>query len=109
MKKFDAIVIGTGQAGPSLAASLASHGKKTAIIEKSSLGGTCVNVGCTPTKAYVASARRAYIAGNSEEMGVKINGNLSIDLRTIKKRKDDLIHNSKMVWKRCLTITRILH
>ncbi len=95
MKKFDAIIIGTGQAGPSLAASLANHGKKTAIIEKSFLGGTCVNVGCTPTKAYVASARRAYIASNSGEMGVKINGTVSVDLGTIKKRKDDLIENSR--------------
>lgn len=50
--KFDAIIIGTGQAGPSLAASLAKNGFKTAIIEKVHLGGTCVNVGCTPTKAY---------------------------------------------------------
>ena len=95
MRKFDAIIIGTGQAGPSLATSLANHGKKTVIIEKNLLGGTCVNVGCTPTKAYVASARRAYIAGNSEDMGVKINGNVSIDLKTIKKRKDDLIQNSR--------------
>lgn len=95
MKKFDAIIIGTGQAGPSLAASLANNGKKTAIIEKDLLGGTCVNVGCTPTKTYIASARRAFIARNSEEMGVIINGNVSVDLRTIKKRKDDLIENSR--------------
>jgi len=78
-----------------LAASLANHGKKTAIIEKDLLGGTCVNVGCTPTKAYVACARRAFIARNSEEMGVKINGTVSVDLKVIKKRKDDLIQNSR--------------
>ncbi len=95
MRKFDAIIIGTGQAGPSLAASLANHGKKTAIIEKDLLGGTCVNVGCTPTKAYVASARRAFIARNSEEMGVKINGTVSVNLKTIKERKDNLIENSR--------------
>ena len=70
--KFDAIIIGTGQAGPSLAASLAKNGFKVAIIEKSHLGGTCVNEGCTPTKAYVASARRAYIAKNSADLGIEI-------------------------------------
>lgn len=95
MEKFDAIIIGTGQAGPSLAASLASHGYKTAIVEKGHLGGTCVNVGCTPTKAYVASARRAFAAGNSEEHGVILEGNLKIDLKRIKKRKDKLIEDSR--------------
>lgn len=93
--KFDAIIIGTGQAGPSLAASLARNGLKTAIMEKDHLGGTCVNVGCTPTKAYVASARRAFISGNSEEMGVSLEGNLKIDLKMIKERKDKLIQDSR--------------
>lgn len=94
MKKFDAIIIGTGQAGPPLAASLAGKGYKTAIIEKSDLGGTCVNNGCTPTKAYVASARRAFIAGNSEELGVSLEGKVKIDLKKIKERKDKLISDS---------------
>jgi pyruvate/2-oxoglutarate dehydrogenase complex dihydrolipoamide dehydrogenase (E3) component len=94
MKKFDAIIIGTGQAGPPLAASLARNGLKTAIIEKAALGGTCVNTGCTPTKAYVASARRAFIAGNSREMGVNIEGEVQVDLKTIKARKDQLIADS---------------
>ena len=62
--KYDAIIIGTGQAGTPLASSLANKGLKTAIIEKDQLGGSCVNVGCTPTKAYVASARRAFVAKN---------------------------------------------
>lgn len=94
MKNFDAIIIGTGQAGPPLAASLAKKGFKTAIIEKGDLGGTCVNTGCTPTKAYVASARRAYIAGNSGELGVSVEGNVKVDLRKIKERKDRLISDS---------------
>lgn len=94
MKKFDAIVIGTGQAGPSLASSLAENGWKIAIIEKSELGGTCVNTGCTPTKAYVASARRAYIASNSEDMGVTVEGKVKVDLKKIKERKDKLIADS---------------
>lgn len=95
MKKFDAIIIGTGQAGPSLAASLAKNNYKVAIIEKGYLGGTCVNVGCTPTKAYVASARRAFIAKNSENLGIGINGNVTVNLKTIKARKDKLISNSR--------------
>lgn len=95
MEKFDAIIIGTGQAGPSLAASLAKNGYKTAIIEKSHLGGTCINVGCTPTKAYVASARRAFIGGNSEEHGLILEGNLKIDLKRIKQRKDKLVQDSR--------------
>lgn len=94
MKKFDAIVIGTGQAGPSLAASLAKNGFKTAIFEKSELGGTCVNTGCTPTKAYVASARRAYVASNSQELGVTVEGKVKVDLKKIKERKDKLIADS---------------
>lgn len=94
MKKFDAIVIGTGQAGPSLAASLAKNGFKTAIFEKSELGGTCVNTGCTPTKAYVASARRAYVASNSQELGVTVEGKVKVDLKKIKERKDKLLADS---------------
>jgi len=93
--KFDAIIIGTGQAGPSLAASLAKNGFKVAIIEKSHLGGTCVNEGCTPTKAYVASARRAYVAKNSEELGIEIEGNVKVNLKKIKERKDRLIQDSR--------------
>lgn len=91
MRNFDAIIIGTGQAGPPLASSLAKKGKKVAIVEMSDLGGTCVNTGCTPTKAYVASARRAYVAQNSEDHGLSIEGNFQIDLRKIKARKDKLI------------------
>lgn len=94
MKDFDAIIIGTGQAGPPLAMSLAKNGLKTAIIEKAALGGTCVNTGCTPTKAYVGSAKRAFMAKNSEALGVSIEGKVKIDLKTIKQRKDVLISDS---------------
>ena len=94
MRNFDVIIIGTGQAGPPLAASLAGKGQKVAIIEKSDLGGTCVNTGCTPTKAYVASARRAFVAKNSEEHGIFIKGEVQIDLKKIKARKDKLISES---------------
>lgn len=93
--KCDAIIIGTGQAGPPLAGKLAGNGYKTAIIEKDQYGGTCVNVGCTPTKAYVASARRAWVAKNSADLGISIEGNVRVDLGKIKSRKDDLVKESR--------------
>ncbi|WP_205521150.1 mercuric reductase [Psychroflexus aurantiacus] len=92
---YDAIIIGTGQAGPSLAASLAKNGSRIAVIEKSHLGGTCVNVGCTPTKAYVASARRAFIAKNSFELGIEIKGDVQVNLKAIKERKDKIVSDSR--------------
>ncbi len=94
MKQYDAIIIGAGQAGGPLARKLAEAGKKTAIIEKRWVGGTCVNDGCTPTKTMVASAKMAYMAANSGALGVKIKS-FSVDLRKIKKRKDDIVHQSR--------------
>jgi pyruvate/2-oxoglutarate dehydrogenase complex dihydrolipoamide dehydrogenase (E3) component len=93
--KYDAVIIGTGQAGPPLAAKLAGNGIKTAIIEKDTYGGTCVNVGCTPTKAYVASARRAWAAKNSAELGVSVQGDVQINLKKIKARKDKIVEESR--------------
>lgn len=92
--KFDAIIIGTGQAGPPLAGKLAENGFKTAVIEKNAYGGTCVNVGCTPTKAYVASARRAWVAKNSRELGVSVN-DVTVDLKAIRQRKEDIVKESR--------------
>ncbi len=91
MHKYDAIVIGAGQAGGPLAKKLALAGKKTALIEKRWIGGTCVNDGCTPTKTMVASAKMAYMAHNSQPLGVKVKG-VSMDMPTVKKRKDAIIH-----------------
>jgi len=91
MKQYDAIVIGSGQAGGPLAKKLALAGKKTALIEKRWIGGTCVNDGCTPTKTMVASAKMAYMAANSLPLGIKIKG-FSVDLPKIKKRKDAIVH-----------------
>jgi pyruvate/2-oxoglutarate dehydrogenase complex dihydrolipoamide dehydrogenase (E3) component len=91
MKQYDAIVIGSGQAGGPLAKKLALSGKKTALIEKRWVGGTCVNDGCTPTKTMVASAEMAYLAANSTPLGVKIK-NFSVDLQQIRKRKDEVVH-----------------
>lgn len=85
---YDAIVIGTGQAGPSLAAKLAGAGQKVAIIERHQFGGTCVNTGCIPTKTLVASARTAYIARRAADFGVTIAGRIDVDMRAVKARKD---------------------
>jgi pyruvate/2-oxoglutarate dehydrogenase complex dihydrolipoamide dehydrogenase (E3) component len=90
IKKYDAIIIGAGQAGSPLAKKLALAGKKTAIIEKRYVGGTCVNDGCTPTKTWVASAKAAYLASKSRELGVKIKG-YKVDMAQIKKRKDEIV------------------
>ncbi|MCH2451348.1 MAG: FAD-containing oxidoreductase [Gracilimonas sp.] len=94
MEKFDGIIIGTGQAGPSLAARCAAEGLETAVIEKDKFGGTCVNTGCTPTKAMVASARAAFMARRGDEFGVEIDGNIRVDLKKVKARKDELVQNS---------------
>jgi len=95
MPDFDAIIIGTGQAGPSLALSLAGAGMKVAVVERSLIGGTCVNTGCTPTKAMVASAFAAQIARRAAEYGVAIRGDVGVDMRRIKSRKDAIVAASR--------------
>lgn len=94
MKNFDYIIIGTGQAGVPLAFSLAKEGT-VAIIEKSFLGGTCVNNGCIPTKAYVASARRAWDALHGDALGIEIPEGTKVNLKKIKERKDKLVNDSR--------------
>ncbi len=79
-EKYDAIVIGTGQSGPSLAGRLAAEGLKTAVLERKLFGGTCVNVGCTPTKALVASARAAHMARRAADFGVVLKEQVSVDM-----------------------------
>ncbi len=91
MKKFDAIIIGTGQAGPSLSARLAGEGMKVAVIERKLFHGTCVNTGCVPTKTLVASARAAYVARRAADFGVMIDGPIKIDMKKVKDRKDDIV------------------
>ncbi len=92
--KYDAIIIGTGQSGPSLAAAFAGKGMQVAIIERNLFGGTCVNTGCIPTKTLVASARAAYVAKNADRYGVNIDGNISVDMKAVKARKDDVAGTS---------------
>ena len=91
MKHYDAIVIGSGQAGGPLAKKLALSGKKTALIEKRWIGGTCVNDGCTPTKTWVASAKAAYVAAHSAHLGINIKS-FKVDMSVIKKRKEAIVH-----------------
>jgi pyruvate/2-oxoglutarate dehydrogenase complex dihydrolipoamide dehydrogenase (E3) component len=89
MKHFDAIIIGTGQAGPSLAARFADAGKTVAIIERHKFGGTCVNTGCTPTKTLVASAYAIHLASRGAQYGFSI-GDMRVDMMQVKARKDEV-------------------
>jgi len=93
-EKFDAIVIGTGQSGPSLAARMTEAGMKTAIIERKRFGGTCVNTGCIPTKALIASARAAHVARRGADFGVAIGGAITVDMKRVKARKDGIVRGS---------------
>ena len=92
--QYDAIVIGAGQAGPALANRLAGAGMKVAFIERDKFGGTCVNTGCTPTKAMVASAYAAHLARRGGEYGVNIAGDIVVDMKKVKARKDVIVANS---------------
>ncbi len=93
-ERFDAIIIGTGQAGPPLAVRLAAAGRKTAILERKRIGGTCVNVGCIPTKTLIASARAAHVARRGRDFGVVIDGPVGIDMVRVKARKDEVVAQS---------------
>jgi pyruvate/2-oxoglutarate dehydrogenase complex dihydrolipoamide dehydrogenase (E3) component len=93
-RHFDAIVIGSGQAGPSLAVRLAQAGLATALVEREHLGGTCVNDGCIPTKTLVASARVAHLARRAAEYGVGIGGPVRVDMAAVKARKDRIVQAS---------------
>ena len=88
--EYDAIIIGTGQAGPSLAGRLDAEGLKTAIIERGAIGGTCVNVGCIPTKALVASARAAHMVRRAADFGVEIGGPMHVDMARVNARMKEI-------------------
>jgi pyruvate/2-oxoglutarate dehydrogenase complex dihydrolipoamide dehydrogenase (E3) component len=89
-ERYDAIVIGSGQAGGPLASALARAGRRTAIIERAEVGGTCINVGCTPTKTMVASARVAHLARRGADYGVQ-TGAITIDLAKVRQRKREIV------------------
>jgi pyruvate/2-oxoglutarate dehydrogenase complex dihydrolipoamide dehydrogenase (E3) component len=89
-QEFDAIIIGTGQAGPSLAERLSGAGMSVAIVERHKFGGTCVNTGCIPTKTLVASAYAAHLATRGADYGFSIDGEVRIDMKRVKARKDEI-------------------
>jgi pyruvate/2-oxoglutarate dehydrogenase complex dihydrolipoamide dehydrogenase (E3) component len=95
MPDFDSIIIGTGQAGPSLAFRLAAAGRRVAIVERHLVGGTCVNVGCTPTKTMVASAYAARMARRAADYGVVLDGGIKVDLAAVMARKDRIVAASR--------------
>ncbi len=94
VSNHDAIVIGSGQAGPFLSVRLAQSGWKVALIEREHYGGTCVNDGCIPTKTLVASARTAHVARRAAEYGVKLGGGVSVDMKAVMARKDRIVQQS---------------
>ncbi len=93
-EKYEAIIIGTGQSGPSLAGRLTAAGMNVAIVERKQFGGTCVNTGCIPTKTLVASARAAYVARRGADFGVTIDGPIAVDMKKVKARKDSVVQRS---------------
>jgi pyruvate/2-oxoglutarate dehydrogenase complex dihydrolipoamide dehydrogenase (E3) component len=110
MNRYDAIIIGAGQAGPSLAGRLAKAGQHVAIIERGHFGGTCVNNGCTPTKTLIASAYVARLAQRAAEYGLRIDGRVVVDMARVKARKDELVNRtSKSLesWLRSLPNTTV--
>jgi len=109
--KFDAIIIGTGQAGPALAARLSKEGMKVAVVEKARFGGTCVNDGCTPTKALVASAYAAHLARRSGDYGVH-SGKVTVSMKRVKARKDAIVAKSNQGvrdWMHGLKDAKVFH
>jgi pyruvate/2-oxoglutarate dehydrogenase complex dihydrolipoamide dehydrogenase (E3) component len=92
LEKYDAIVIGAGQAGVPLSTALAGAGRRTLLIERAHVGGTCVNEGCTPTKTMVASARVAYLARRGADYGVE-TGEVRVDLARVRERKRDIVES----------------
>lgn len=94
IENFDAIVIGAGQAGPALAARCSKEGLRTAVIERGHFGGTCVNVGCVPTKTLVASARAVHMARRGDEFGFAV-GDVRVEMARVKARKDRIVQHSR--------------
>jgi len=95
MKTFDAIIVGAGQAGPSLAARLTKAGQTVAYVERKLFGGTCVNTGCTPTKAMIASAYAAHVARRSGDYGVSIDTEIEVDMKAVNARREGIVAKSR--------------
>src|SRR6202171_4855338 len=90
-QQYDAIIIGSGQAGTPLSTALAAAGMHTALIERKHVGGTCINEGCTPTKTMVASGRVAYLARRAADYGIKVSSP-RVDMLRVRKRKRDIVN-----------------
>src|SRR5229473_5197554 len=108
MVKYDAIVIGSGQAGNPLCQKLADHGWTVALIEKGHLGGTCINTGCTPTKTMIASAQVAYYAHHAARWGVG-TGRVQVDLPKIVARKDQVVQQWRSAQEKKVQQRKSLH
>ena len=109
-EQFDAIVVGAGQAGPAIAARCSKEGLRTAVIERAHFGGTCVNVGCVPTKTLVASARAMHLARRGAEFGFE-SGAVRVDMARVKARKDGIVAKSRAgveAWMRGLEHTEVI-
>src|SRR3979411_1161112 len=104
-RQYDAIIIGSGQAGTPLSTALAAAGMHTALIERKHVGGTCINEGCTPTKTMVASARVAYLARRGADYGVH-TGAISIDMVKVRQRKRDIVNSFRSSSERRITQTK---
>src|SRR3954471_4717795 len=93
--KYDALIIGAGQAGPPLAGRLTGAGMTVAFVERKLFGGTCVNTGCTPTKTLVASAYATHLARRAADFGVLLEGSVRVDMKRVKARADALVADSR--------------
>jgi pyruvate/2-oxoglutarate dehydrogenase complex dihydrolipoamide dehydrogenase (E3) component len=99
---YDAVVVGSGQGGGPLSTALAKAGRRTALIEREHIGGTCINEGCTPTKTMVASARVAYLTRRAADYGVK-TGSIGIDMRRVRERKREIVESFRSGSERRIT------
>ena len=109
-ESFDAIIVGAGQAGPAIAARCSKEGLRTAVIERGHFGGTCLNVGCVPTKTLVASARAMHLARRGAEFGFDA-GEIRVDMARVKARKDGIVGKSREgleSWMRSLKETEVI-
>ncbi len=95
VNEFDAIIVGAGQAGPSLAGKLTAAGWSVGFVERKLFGGTCVNAGCTPTKTLVASAHAAFVARRAKDFGVVLGGEVGVDMAAIQARKEKVVAASR--------------
>src|SRR5206468_827982 len=102
-ERFDAMIIGVGQAASALADRLATAGMTVAVIERKAVGGTCVNVGCTPTKSMVASARVARLAARAKEYGVTIPCGPTVDMAAVNDRTGAIVGKSRTGLERWIT------